>query len=105
MLAILALAYSRLGRHDEAIRVAERAAERLPVAKDAVSGPFLQTNLAMVYMAAGRHDRAIAVLEPLLNIPTWITPAELRADPIWAPLRSHPRFRAMSAELGPLESP
>ena len=100
-LAILALAYSHLGRHQEAIRVAERSVELLPIEKDAVSGPFLQTNLAMVYMAAGRHDRAVAILERLLTVPTWITPAELRSDPIWTPLRRHPRFRAISSELAP----
>ncbi len=100
-LAILALAYSHLGHHDEAIRVAERAVERLPLEKDAVSGPFLQTNLAMVYMVAGRHDRAIAILERLLAVPNWITPAELRSDPIWTPLRRHPRFRTISSELAP----
>jgi serine/threonine-protein kinase len=105
MLTILGLAYSHLGRHEEAIRVAEQAAQRLPLDRDAVSGPFLQSNLALIYMAAGRHDRAVAILERLLAVPSWITPAALRADPIWRPLRTHPRFRALSAELGPVESP
>jgi serine/threonine-protein kinase len=101
MLAILALAYSRMGRHQEAIRLGERAAALLPVERDAVSGPFLLSNLAIIYMGAGRPDRAIAILERLLTVPGWITPAELRADPIWVPLRGHPRFQAISAEVNP----
>jgi eukaryotic-like serine/threonine-protein kinase len=104
LLAILSLAYSHLGRHAEAVRVAERAAERIPVEQDAVSGPFIQSNLALIHMAAGHYDRTIAILERLLNVPGWITPAELRADPIWAPLRSHPRFRTLAAEIGTAES-
>jgi serine/threonine-protein kinase len=105
LLAILSLAYSHLGRHEEAVGVAEQAAKQLPVEQDAVSGPFIQSNLALIYMAAGRHDRAVGILERLLSVPGWITPAELRTDPIWTPLRSHPRFRTLSAELGPVESP
>ena len=42
MLATLALAYMHLGRHADAIRAGERAAELLPVEDDAVSGPFVQ---------------------------------------------------------------
>jgi serine/threonine-protein kinase len=101
MLAILALAYSRMGRHQEAIRLGERAAALLPVERDAVSGPFLLSNLAIIYMGAGQPDRAIAILERLLTVPGWITPAELRADPIWTPLRRHPRFQTISAEVSP----
>ena len=101
MLTILGLAYSHVGRHQDAIRVARRAAERLPVERDAVSGPFLQSNLALIYMAAGQHDRAIDILARLRSIPSWITPAALRADPIWEPLRTHPRFRALTEETAP----
>ena len=95
MLPVLAMAYAHMGRSAEAIAAAERAVSVIPVVRDAVSGPYFQTTLAMVYMYAGRPDRAVDVLEPLLAIPTWVTPAELRADPIWEPLRSHPRFRTL----------
>ncbi len=96
ILATLSLAYSHMGRHADAIRVGERAAELLPISQDAVSGPFIVSYLARVYMAAGRGSQAIDILKRLSEIPSWISPAELRADPIWDPLRSNPRFRSLA---------
>jgi len=96
MLTVLALAYAQMERYAEAIEAGKRAVAAIPIANDAVSAPFFHTNLALVYMYAGRHDQAIDVLAPLLRIPGWITPAELRVDPIWEPLRSNPRFRKLT---------
>jgi tetratricopeptide (TPR) repeat protein len=104
MLATLALAYSHLRRHPDAIRAGERAAELLPIEDDAVSGPFILAYLARVYATAGRRDQAVAILERLMAADSWITPAELRADPIWDPLRSHPQFRKIAAEPHPERS-
>jgi serine/threonine-protein kinase len=95
-LATLALAYMHLGRHAEAIRAGERAAALLPVEEDAVSGPFVLAYLARVYAVAGRDDKATEVLERLMGTDSWITPAELRADPIWEPLREYPAFRKLA---------
>jgi serine/threonine-protein kinase len=97
MLATLALAYSHLRRHPEAIKAGERAAELLPLEADAVSGPFILAYLARVYAVAGRPDQAVAILKRLLATDSWFTPAELRADPIWDPLRSHPGFQQLIA--------
>jgi tetratricopeptide (TPR) repeat protein len=96
--AILGLAYAHAGRNADAVRAGERAVALLPISRDAVSGPYVQTDLARVYMAAGQADRAIDILERMLTISSsWVTLAELRADPVWDPLRSNPRFRELVA--------
>jgi serine/threonine protein kinase/TolB-like protein/Flp pilus assembly protein TadD len=92
LLARAGLAYARAGRHTDAIRSGRRAAELLPPSRDANSGPYILTRLAQIYMLAGEHDRALDTLEPLLELPSWLTPALLRSDPTWSPLRSEPRF-------------
>jgi serine/threonine-protein kinase len=63
---------------------------------DAHAGPFLVTNLARSFMLAGQGDSAVALLEPLLRRASWISPAGLRADPTWDPLRDHPRFKELT---------
>ena len=98
LLAALALAFMHLGRDPDAIRAGERAAELLPVEDDAVSGPFVLAYLARVYTAAGRYDKAATVLERLMGTDSWFTPAELRADPIWEPLRGYPGFRKLAED-------
>jgi len=96
LLSHLGVVYPFLGRHADAVRAGRRAVERLPISRDAHAGPFVVTGLARTYMLAGQPDSAIALLEPLLWIPSWVSPAELRTDPTWAPLRDHPRFRELT---------
>ena len=89
------LASARAGRKAEALRAGRRAVALLPVTLDAASGPFIQTYLAQIYMLNGDLDNTVATLRPLLAFPSWITPAELTSDPLWAPLRSHPAFASL----------
>jgi tetratricopeptide (TPR) repeat protein len=96
LLARAGLAYARAGRYADAIRSGRRAAELLPPSRDANSGPYIMTRLAQIYMLAGEHDRALDTLEPLLELPSWLTPALLRSDPTWAPLRTEPRFARLT---------
>ena len=59
-------------------------------------------NLARVYLMANRPEQAIAILERLSRLPTWVSPAELKVDPIWDPIRGHPRFRRLAEGAAPV---
>jgi tetratricopeptide (TPR) repeat protein len=93
---MLGLVHSMQGRHEDAIAVGLRAVELLPISKDAYDGPFIATKLAVIYAAAGQRDRAIKLLKELITIPNGPTPGTLRAERDWDPLRSDPRFQALT---------
>jgi TolB-like protein/Flp pilus assembly protein TadD len=89
----LGQAYVMLGRDQDAVTSAERAAEMWPVSKDAFEGSSTAIELAKIYARVGDHDRAIDRLEELLAIPCNLSVPLLRLDPDWDPLRDHPRFQ------------
>jgi TolB-like protein/Tfp pilus assembly protein PilF len=93
--ALLGLAYAGLGRTRDAILHGEKAAALLPVSKDARMGPSLVWNLAEIAVMVGEYDAAIDHLEYLLSIPSEMSIPLLRIDPIWDPLRDHPRFQEL----------
>ena len=77
----------------------------VPIEKDAMIGPSPLNALAKVAAQTGEPDRAIAVLQKLLSIPAGIlvTPALLRLDPMFDPLRGDPRFEKLVASPAPTE--
>ena len=93
--ALLGLSLAYLGRKAEAIREAERAAELLPISKNAQTGPYLQHQLVRVYILAGENEKALDKLEPLLKIPYYLSPGWLKIDPNFDPLRQNPRFKRL----------
>jgi hypothetical protein len=85
----VALAY--LGQKAEAVREGDGLAV-LPVANDAYLGPYIQQQLARIYLRVGEPEKALDRLEPLLNIPYYLSPGWLSIDPSFASLRGNPRF-------------
>jgi TolB-like protein/Flp pilus assembly protein TadD len=99
----LSLIHAVLGEKDAAIKEAERAITLLPSVKDAVDGPTFEENLAFVEAMVGDKSRAILTLQRLLEIPysNCVTPALLRLDSKWDPLRGDARFQKLCEEKKP----
>lgn len=100
-LSLLACMDAGAGRKDDAIQEAKHALELRPIAKDAVDGPYLATNLALVYAWTGERDLAIEQLEALAKIPCGPSYGDLKLNPKWDDLRGDPRFEQMVASLAP----
>jgi TolB-like protein/Flp pilus assembly protein TadD len=92
---ILGMILAGLGEKDEAIAEGRRAVELLPESQDALDGPKTTVALAQIYAWTGESDQALQLLDRSLSTPNGVTAPFLRLDPIWDPLRSDPRFRAL----------
>ena len=100
LLSQLAVVDALLNNQEDAISEAKRAAEILPVSKDALGGPGILMNLAVVYAWTNELDLAFMTLNPLTRMPNGIYYGQLR-EPFWEPLRKDPRFGKLLAELAP----
>jgi serine/threonine protein kinase/Tfp pilus assembly protein PilF len=106
---MLSLANAALGEKDSALKEAERAITLLPSAKDRMYGPGFEENLALIQTMFGANSQTISTLTQLLQTPyySWfysqtpVTPALLRLDPLWDPLRADPAFQKLVASLAP----
>src|SRR5205807_10230278 len=105
---VLTLTNIGLGNKAAALAMAERTMALIPIEKDVFQGAAPIEILARVAAQMGEPDRAIATLQNLLTIPSAgalsaapLTPALLRLDPMFDPLRNDARFQKLVASPAP----
>ncbi|HEV7991829.1 MAG TPA: protein kinase [Gemmatimonadaceae bacterium] len=92
------LVLATLGRAAEAVSAGERGIALAARKRNETMTPYLRHQLARIYLNVGQKSKALDVLEPLLRGPYYVSPAWLRIDPGFAPLKGEARFERLAAE-------
>jgi serine/threonine-protein kinase len=98
--AALGLALAGLGNRAEALAQVRRL-ERREAFRGGYRDVQMAEDRARILAQLGEAEAALDEIEGLLKGPAWLTVHTLRLDPIWDPIRDHPRFRALLARSSP----
>jgi tetratricopeptide (TPR) repeat protein len=111
LLGDLALTNMGLGDKAAAFKFVDREMAVISVDKDKLDGPTPIEILARLAARMGEPDRAIAALTQLFSVPYEgaiasppLTPALLRLDPMFDPLRNDPRFQTLASGVVSINS-
>jgi TolB-like protein len=89
----LLIAYANLGLREQTIAQREVLVRLYPPTRDSFEGMGVLGHLAESSAKIGEFETALDDLEILLSAPSGFFVAQLEHDPLWDPLRDHPRFR------------
>ena len=92
------LALAGLGRRDETLQETRWLQQSVVYREDALQGPQVAEDRARILAQAGEVEAALDEIERLLAGPSWLSVHTLRLDPLYDPIRDHPRFKALLAK-------
>jgi serine/threonine-protein kinase len=70
------------------------------ISQNAWEGAISLYQMAVIYALVGEPEEALDRLEYLLSVPSLVTVADLRTNPVYDPLRDHPRFAEILEKYG-----
>jgi len=94
----LGLALAGLGHRAEALREASWLQQSVPYRNDKFQGTVVMEARAWILAQAGEADAALDEIETLLARPSQLSGRTLQLNPLWDPIRTQPRFRALAAK-------
>jgi TolB-like protein/Flp pilus assembly protein TadD len=101
LLSNLAVVDALLGRKEDALSEGKRAAEMVPISKDAVHGVRVRMNLAVVYAWTEEPDLAFQLLDALAKTPYGLFFSDLKLSHYFEPLRNDRRYDKLLTQLEP----